>query len=74
MNEQDIKDNFQKMLSYCNEISRTPESYGYTWFMVDDYDDGTGRPIIQLCIPLIPIDSKKIMLEIRDDISSRISI
>lgn len=59
MNEQDIKDNFQKMLSYCNEISRTPESYGYTWFMVDDYDDGTGRPIIQLCIPLIPIDSKK---------------
>lgn len=54
MNEQDTIDNFYHMLEYCKKISRTPQPFGYIWFMVDDYEDGTGQPIIQLCIPLKP--------------------
>ena len=54
MNEDDVIFHFKRMLDYCKEIERTPESYGYLWFMVDDYGDGTDKPILQLCIPLKP--------------------
>lgn len=52
MDEKDVLSNIEKMLNYCLEIRRTPENYMYLWFMVDDYEDGTGKPIIQLCMPL----------------------
>lgn len=54
MDEADTIKYFKDMLDYCDEIKRIPESYGYLWFMVDDYGDGTNKPIIQLCIPLQP--------------------
>lgn len=54
MNEDDVKLHIQKMLAYCSDLHRQPESFLYLWFMVDDYEDGTGKPIIQLCMPLKP--------------------
>lgn len=52
MDETDVKFYCKKMISYCSELHRYPENYIYLWFMVDDYEDGTGKPIIQLCMPL----------------------
>ena len=52
MNEADTISNFRRMLDYCKDIRRTPLTSGYIWFMVDDYGDGTDKPILQLCIPL----------------------
>lgn len=53
MNEEDLIDNIHRMLTYCEEIVRTPGDYCYVWFMVADYSDSpVNRPIIQLCIPL----------------------
>lgn len=54
MDENDVIFHFRRMLDYCQEIERIPEDYGYLWFMVDDYGDGTNKPILQLCIPLKP--------------------
>lgn len=53
MNEDDIIANLKRMQDYCLEIERTPDSFAYIWLMVDDYGDGTGKPIMQLCIPLL---------------------
>ena len=53
MSEDDIIDNLHRMLTYCEEIVRTPEDYCYVWFMVADYSDAAvNKPIIQICIPL----------------------
>lgn len=52
MNKEDVIKNIQEMSEYCTKINRIPESHAFVWFMVDDYEDGTGKPIIQICIPL----------------------